>query len=88
MKSFVFLRLCCASPRPCPLGLGTARPIELVIETDRQSVEIGVYTDRGNRVEIVALAAEVVEIILDLAGEIFYEPEFDSGADGETGPVV
>jgi hypothetical protein len=35
-------------------------------------VEIGAYADRGNGVEIVVLAAEVVEIIFDLAGEIFY----------------
>jgi hypothetical protein len=48
-------------------------------------VEIGVYADRGNEVEIVLLAAEIVEIILNLGGEIFYQPEFDPGADGECG---
>src|SRR5262249_39555977 len=49
---------------------------------------IRVYADRGNGAEIVVLGAEVVEVILDLAGEIFYEPELDSRADGETGAVV
>jgi hypothetical protein len=50
------------------LWLGAARPIELVIEANDDRVEIGVYADRGNRVEIVVLAAEIVEVILDLSG--------------------
>jgi len=50
------------------LWLGAARPIELVIEANDDRVEIGVYADRGNRVEIVVLAAEIVEVILDLGG--------------------
>jgi len=54
------------------LGLGAARPIKPLIEADDDRVEIGADADRGNGVEIVVLAAEVVEVILDLAGEIFY----------------
>ena len=70
------------------LRLGTARPIEPVIQSNDDRVEIGVYADRGNEVEIVVLGAEIVEIILNLGGEIFYQPEFDPGADGESGAVV
>ena len=51
-------------------------------------MKIGVYADRGNEVEIVVLAAEIVEIILNLGGEIFYQPEFDPGADGESGALI
>jgi hypothetical protein len=72
----------------CVLGLGAARPIEPVIEANDDRVEIGAHADRRKGVEIVVLAAEVIEIILDLAGEIFHQPEFDSRADSEPGPVV
>ena len=72
----------------CRLRLGAARPIETIIEADDDRVEIGAYADRRNAAEIVVLAAEVIEIILDLAGEIFHQPEFDSRADSEPGPVV
>jgi hypothetical protein len=51
-------------------------------------VEIGVHADRGNEAEIVVFATEIVEIILDLAGEIFHEAEFDPGADSESGAVI
>ena len=51
----------------CCLRLGAARPIEPVIEADDDRVEIGAYADRGNGVEIVVLAAEVVKVIFDLA---------------------
>jgi len=56
----------------CVLGLGAARPIEPVIEANDDRVEIGANADRRNGVEIVILAPEVIEIILDLAGEIFH----------------
>jgi hypothetical protein len=56
----------------CVLGLGAARPTEPVIEANDDRVEIGANADRRNGVEIVILAPEVIEIILDLAGEIFH----------------
>src|SRR5215472_673346 len=37
---------------------------------------------------IVVLAAEVVEIIFDLGGDIFHEPQFDPGANSETAASV
>ena len=55
----------------CVLGLGAARPIEPVIEANGDRVEIGANADRRNSVEIVVPAAEVIEIVFDLAGEIF-----------------
>ena len=70
------------------LGLRATRPIELVIEANDDRVEIGAYADRGNRVEIVVLGAEIVEVIFDLAREVFDQTEFDAGADGETGASV
>src|SRR6516164_5562996 len=73
---------------PLPLWLGPTRPIEFVIEANDDRMKIGADADRSNRVEIVVLAAEVVEIILDLAGEIFDEPELDPDADRKAGAVV
>jgi hypothetical protein len=49
------------------LWLGATRPIELVIEANDDRVEIGAYADRSNRVEVVVLAAEIVEVIFDLS---------------------
>ena len=56
------------------LRLGAAGPIELVIEPNGQSVEIGLHAYGRNRIEIVVLAPEIVEVIFDLAGEVFYQP--------------
>src|SRR5215467_745773 len=70
------------------LRLGAARPVEPVIEANNDRVQIGAYAGRRNEIEIVVLAAKVVEIIFDLAGEIFHEPKFDAGADSESGAVV
>jgi hypothetical protein len=39
-------------------------------------VEIGVHADGRDDIEIIVPVAEVVEIIFDLAGEIFHQPEF------------
>ena len=61
------LKPCWISRWALLLKAWAARPIEPVIEADDDRVEIGAYADRGNGVEIVVLAAEVVKVILDLA---------------------
>src|SRR6516164_8322377 len=76
-----------SGPAALRLRLGAARPIELVIEANDDRVEIGVYADRGNRNEIVVFGAEVVEVILDLGGDIFDQPKLDAGADGKPASV-
>jgi ATP dependent DNA ligase domain len=87
---FVGLPALQPTPRryPLQLWLGAAGPIELVIEANDDRVEIGAYADRRNCVEVVVFAAEIVEVVLNLGGEVFDQTEFDAGADGETGTVV
>src|SRR5262249_19133666 len=70
------------------LWLGAARPIDLVIDADGQGVEIGAHTDGRDRIEIIVLAAEIVEIVLDLARDVLNEPKLDAGANRKAGAVV
>ena len=61
------------------LWLGAARPVELVIDADCQGVEVRADGDRRDP-EIVVSAAEIVEVVLDLAGDVLNQPEFNAGA--------
>ena len=63
------------------LGLGAARPIEPVIETDNKRVEVGLHAHGRDRVEIVVPATEIVEVIFDFRREIFNQTELDTDAD-------
>src|SRR5262249_9622100 len=70
------------------LWLWAPRPIELIIDAGCQHVQIGAYGHRRNRREIIIFATEIVEVILDLAGDIFYEAKLNSDADGKTGTSI
>src|SRR5262249_18127107 len=70
------------------LWLGAARPIELVIDAGCQHVQIGTYGHRRNRREIIIFAAEIVEVILDLAGDIFYQAKLDANPDCKASPII
>ena len=70
------------------LGLRAARPIELIIEAYGQGVEIGLHAYGRDRVEIVVLCAEIIEVVFDLTCKILDQTEFDADAYSKASAII